>query len=65
MTRFTIPDMDCKSCVAAITRAITTRDPQAALSADLPSHTVEITSSLDTPTLVSLIDDAGFTVTQG
>jgi copper chaperone len=65
MTRFTIPDMDCASCVSAITRIVQGRDPAAQLSADLDAHTMQIHSLLDAATLAGLIDAAGFTVTEG
>jgi copper chaperone len=64
MTRFTIPDMDCASCVKAITRVVQGRDPAAKLSADLAAHTIQIDSLLDAATLAGLIDDAGFTATK-
>jgi copper chaperone CopZ len=62
MTRFTIPDMDCQGCVNSITRAVQAKDSSAKIYADLNTHVVEITSTLDTQTLTGVIDDAGFTV---
>ena len=62
MTRFTIPDMDCQGCVASITRAVQEQDAAAKVVADLPSHVVEIESSLPPYILAATIDAAGFTV---
>lgn len=62
MTRFTIPDMDCDGCIAAITRAIQKLDTAAILRADLATHVVEITSSIPKAELEAAIDAAGYTV---
>ena len=61
MTRFTVPDMTCSGCVKAITAAVHRIDPAATVTADLPSHMVEIASSKPAADLAAAIDDAGFT----
>ncbi len=62
MTRFTIPDMDCQGCVASITRAVQKLDATATVTADLPTHIVEIVSTKDAAALSAVIDAAGYTV---
>ena len=61
MTRFTVPDMTCGGCVAAITAAVRRIDPAATVAADLPAHRVDITSSRPAAELAAAIDGAGFT----
>lgn len=61
MTRFTVPDMTCNGCVKAITAAVQRLDPAATITADLPSHHVDITSARPASELAAAIDDAGFT----
>jgi len=61
MTRFTVPDMTCAGCVKAITAAVQRIDATATVTADLPSHLVEIASSKPAADLAAAIDNAGFT----
>lgn len=61
MARFTVPDMTCNGCIKAITAAVRRIDPAATVSADLPTHKVEITSARPDAELAAAIDDAGFT----
>jgi len=62
LTRFAIPDMTCKGCVASVTRAVQQVDPTAQVAADLESHTVQIESRSAAEALAAAIADAGFTV---
>jgi len=62
LTRFAIPDMTCKGCVASVTRAVQQVDPTAQVAADLESHTVQIESRSATEALAAAIAEAGFTV---
>ncbi len=62
MTRFAIPDMTCKGCVASVTRAVQQVDPTAQVAADLESHTVQIESRSTAEALAAAIAEAGFTV---
>lgn len=60
MTRLHIPDMTCKHCVATITQLIQNADEDAKLTIDLPSHQVDVQGKLDPSTLISLLEDAGY-----
>ena len=62
MTRFSIPDMTCDGCVAAITRAVRAGDPAATVEADLPRHELTIRSERPAADIAAAIDAAGFTV---
>jgi copper chaperone len=62
MIRFAVPDMSCKHCVAAITRAVQEVDPAAQVATDLDTHTVQIESRHSSDALAAAITEAGFTV---
>ena len=55
---FTVPDMDCQSCVRAITSAVHELDSAAQVQADLTTKRVQITGQGD---FAAAIADAGFT----
>ncbi len=60
--RLAIPDMECDGCVAAITRAIRRQDPGAVISANLAGHTIDVETVIEHVRLVTLIEEAGYTV---
>ena len=60
MIRFSVPDMTCASCVAAVTKAVQRVAPGATLRADLATHVVEIDGG-ESGALAAAITDAGFT----
>lgn len=61
MITFRVPDMSCGHCIATITRAVQSVDPDARLSADLERHEVVVTSArADAPTLQGAIVAAGY-----
>lgn len=60
MITFSVPDMSCGHCTAAIERAIKAADPDAKVSCDLAGHKVEIVSALDQGALSAAIRDAGY-----
>ena len=62
MIRYTIPDMTCDGCVAAVTRAVRQVDASATIAADLAAHTIDIGSVVPPEALRAAIDDAGYTV---
>ncbi|HQT87326.1 MAG TPA: heavy-metal-associated domain-containing protein [Acidiphilium sp.] len=62
MTEFTIPDMECKSCVSAITGAVHALDPNATITTDLTTHQISIESSINPQALREAITARGFTV---
>jgi copper chaperone len=60
--QFTVPDMDCKSCVSSITDAIQQLDDKASVSADLETKQVVIGSTREAHEIAAAIEAAGFTV---
>lgn len=58
--QFHIETMTCGGCVRGVTKAIQSVDPAAAVSADLATHKVEVTSSAPRERLVAALTDAGF-----
>lgn len=58
---FTVPDMDCQSCVRAITAAVHQVDAKAEISADLPTKRVTVTGTGNPAAFAAAIEDAGFT----
>jgi copper chaperone len=60
--RLAIPDMECDGCVAAITRAIRRHDAAAAITVDLAAHIADVTTMIEPARLVTLIEEAGYTV---
>lgn len=61
MTTLKVPDMTCQHCVATITKLIQQQDPAAQVQTDLPQHTVTVDSKLSEESLISLLEDAGYT----
>lgn len=62
MTKFTVPDMSCGHCTAAIEKEIKGVDKGAEISCDLSDHCVTIQSSLDNETILAAIKEAGYEV---
>ena len=60
MPEFSVPDMDCEGCVAAIARAVQNLDPKATVVADLKTKQVKIDSRLDQAKLIGAVREAGF-----
>lgn len=61
MHRFTLPDMSCGHCVAAITEALKAADAQAQVVIDRETRTAEVESILPRETLVAALTEAGYT----
>ena len=57
-----VSGMTCGGCINAVTRAIQAQDPQAKVSADLATQTVELETSLSSEVASQIITDAGFPV---
>lgn len=57
-----VPDMDCSSCVRAITSAVREIDPNATVAADLQSKKVVVDGAGDAQTFIAAIRGAGFSV---
>jgi copper chaperone len=62
LTTFTVPDLACGACIATITQAINSVDPQAQIVANFQTKLVEIESELPVMTLEATIIDAGYTI---
>ncbi|MFG6442379.1 heavy-metal-associated domain-containing protein [Roseateles sp. LKC17W] len=60
MHRFTLPDMSCGHCVAAITEALQALDAQARIAIDRDARTAEVDSALPRETLVAALAEAGY-----
>jgi copper chaperone len=60
MTRFTVPEMTCGHCTAAIEKAVAALDPAARVACDLETHGVTVTSDLPVDALQAAIRDAGY-----
>lgn len=58
--KFTVPDMSCGHCTAAIEKAIKDAAPQAQVACDLGAHTVSVTG-IDSPdTAKTAMQKAGY-----
>jgi len=62
MLTFKVEDMTCGHCVGVITKAIKLEDESATVEIDLPTKTVKIKSSKPAEHFVSVITEAGYTV---
>lgn len=60
MYRFTVQDMTCQGCAAAIARAINGADKVALVKAFPAIRKVEVVSALSSEQLLSLLGDAGY-----
>lgn len=57
---FSVPDMSCGHCTAAIERSIHAADPKAVVKTDLATHRVLVDSALAEAALVAAIGAAGY-----
>lgn len=60
MHQFTLPDMSCGHCVAAITQALKAADAQAQVNVDLDTRTARVDSSLPREALAAALAEAGY-----
>jgi copper chaperone len=58
--RFTLPDMSCGHCVAAVTQALKAVDTQARVEVDLATRTAEVDSIEPRDALVAALAEAGY-----
>ena len=58
--KFSVPNMSCGHCTAAIESAVKTADPQAAVVCDLSKRQVRVDSALTADQLKAAIKDAGY-----
>lgn len=57
---FVLPDMSCGHCVAAITEALRTVDPQVQLQIDREAKRANVDSLLPRDVLVAALTEAGY-----
>jgi len=60
MHRFTLPDMSCGHCVAAITEALKAADAQARIEIDREAKTAQVDSALPRDALAAVLSEAGY-----
>jgi copper chaperone len=63
MTTFSVPDMSCGHCTAAITKAIGALDATARVQCDLAAHKVAVQSSAPEAALIAAMEQAGYAAT--
>lgn len=57
---FTVPNMSCGHCTAAIEKAVKQADPAAWIECSIPDREVEIDSTLDAAALQAVLAEAGY-----
>jgi len=60
MIELTLPTMTCGHCVQTVTTTVQRVDPAASLRIDLPTQTVQITSSRPAEELRKALADEGY-----
>ncbi len=63
MLEFKVQAMSCSHCVAAITEAVRSIDPQADVEVDLSSKTVRVESSASRERVAASLIEAGYSPT--
>lgn len=61
MLRYTVEDMTCGHCVQTVTKAVTSLDPAARVAIDLPTKTVDVSTSAGAEQVAGAIREAGYT----
>lgn len=65
MHQFTLPDMSCGHCVAAITEALRQADAQARIDIDPDAKTARVDSALSHDVLAAALAEAGYPPDKG
>lgn len=60
MLEFNVENMTCGHCVASITKAVKTIEPDADLQADLETHRIKVVGTTNQDAVLNAITDAGF-----
>lgn len=63
MTTFSIPDMSCGHCKAAVEAAILKADPEALVTVDVAARTAKVQSGQPVATLIQALGAVGFPAT--
>lgn len=60
MTTFSVPDMTCGHCKAAVEAAIASVDADATVAVDLATRTVAVTSTRPHAAVIAALRDGGY-----
>jgi copper chaperone len=60
MLEMHIPQMTCGHCVRAVTEAVKAADPAASVTIDLPSHRVQVQTSVAREAVLAQLAAAGY-----
>jgi copper chaperone len=60
MTEFSIPDMSCGHCKAAVEEAVFTLDPQAVVVVDMAARRADVTSAVADAAVIAALAKVGF-----
>lgn len=58
--KFSVPEMSCGHCTAAIEKSVKAADPASQVECNLDSHEVSVESSLDRTAVLAAIKEAGY-----
>lgn len=61
---FSVPDMSCGHCTAAIEKALIKADPAAKVRCDLSARRVRVQSTLSAEAVKSVLNDIGYSSDQ-
>lgn len=61
--QFSIPDMTCGHCRAAVTGALVALDPQAKVTVDLSTRRADVETSAPAAAVIAALGEVGFTAT--
>lgn len=64
MSRFSVPEMSCGHCTAAIEKQIKTADGAATVACDLTDRTVTVGSTLSAEAVIAAMQKAGYEATR-
>jgi copper chaperone len=60
MIEFDVPGMSCGHCVAAVTQAVKSVDPAAAVDVDLAGHKVRVETGEPRERVAAALEEAGY-----
>ena len=63
MTTFSVPEMSCGHCKAAVEKAIAGIDPAARVTVDLESRTARVETALGDAVVIAAMKEAGYAAT--
>ena len=63
MYEYDIPDMSCGHCVATVTKAVKTADPEATVEIDLAARKASVISTRDPQAIATVLGEADYPAT--